>query len=87
MQALVKIFYTWYRQAIRNSKYRWLVVIATLLYWIIPADVAPDFIPLLGWLDDGVLATLLISEVSQALLDYRSRRREEVATEVEAEVA
>jgi uncharacterized membrane protein YkvA (DUF1232 family) len=79
MNALVKLFYTWYRQAIRNSKYRWLIVLATLLYWVVPTDFAPDFIPMLGWLDDGMVATLLVSEVSQALMDYRSRRKEEAS--------
>lgn len=74
-KALVKIFYTWYRQAIRHTKYRWLVILATFFYWIMPVDLAPDWIPLLGWLDDGVLATMLVREVSDLLISYRSRRK------------
>jgi uncharacterized membrane protein YkvA (DUF1232 family) len=78
-KALVKIFYTWYRQAIRHTKYRWIVILATLFYWVMPADFAPDWIPLLGWLDDGVLATMLVTEVSQLLMAYRTRQKTDEA--------
>jgi uncharacterized membrane protein YkvA (DUF1232 family) len=76
-KALVKIFYTWYRQAIRHTKYRWLVILATLFYWVMPVDLAPDWLPILGWLDDGVLATMLITEVSELLISSRNRRKTE----------
>jgi len=79
MKALVKVFYSWYRQALRNSKYRWLVILATLLYWVVPTDIAPDFIPMLGWLDDGMIATLFVSEVSQVLMEHLTRRKEETS--------
>lgn len=86
MKAFVKIFYTWYRQAIRHTKYRWLVILATLFYWVMPVDLAPDWIPLLGWLDDGVLATMLVTEVSELLMSYRSRQKsDEVKVEQELE--
>lgn len=79
---LVKIFYTWYRQAIRNTKYRWLIILATFFYWVMPVDLAPDWIPFIGWLDDGVLATMLVTEVSEMLISYRGRRKtDEVKTE------
>jgi uncharacterized membrane protein YkvA (DUF1232 family) len=60
-------FYDWYRQLIRNSKYRWLIIVGTLLYLLSPIDLLPDFIPLIGQVDDVVVLTLLISEVSQML--------------------
>lgn len=78
---LVKIFYTWYRKAIRNNKYRWLVILATFFYWVMPVDLAPDWIPLIGWLDDGVLATMLVTEVSELLMSYRRNKVDEVQTE------
>jgi uncharacterized membrane protein YkvA (DUF1232 family) len=79
MKALVKVFYGWYRQALRNSKYRGLVILATLLYWVVPTDIAPDFIPMLGWLDDSIIATLFVSEVSQVLMEHLTRRKEETS--------
>ena len=37
-----------------------LVVPATLLYLISPIDVVPEFIPVLGPLDDAILAALVV---------------------------
>ncbi|MEM1253083.1 MAG: YkvA family protein [Cyanobacteria bacterium P01_H01_bin.21] len=80
---------TWYRNAIRNSKYRWLVVFGSLLYLVSPFDVVPDVLPIVGWLDDGIIATLLITEVSQLLFERvntsSKKSREEVATDAATE--
>ena len=66
----------WYRQLIRNTKYRWVVLLGTLLYLISPLDIAPDGIPILGWIDDGLLATVAITEVTQLLLDRKRDLRQ-----------
>jgi uncharacterized membrane protein YkvA (DUF1232 family) len=72
--------YTWYRNTIRNPKYRWWIILGTALYLISPIDIAPDFIPIIGQVDDVVLLTLLVSEVSQLLIDgVKSRQSETVA--------
>jgi uncharacterized membrane protein YkvA (DUF1232 family) len=44
-----------------------LATIAALLYVISPVDVIPDVIPVLGWLDDGLIAMLLL-KLAQRLL-------------------
>jgi uncharacterized membrane protein YkvA (DUF1232 family) len=36
-----------------------LVAIAAVLYIVSPIDLVPDIVPILGWLDDGVVALLL----------------------------
>jgi uncharacterized membrane protein YkvA (DUF1232 family) len=66
---VVQAVYEWYRNTIRNPKYRWWIVAGTLLYVLSPIDIAPDFIPIVGQLDDVVLITLLVSEVSQLLIE------------------
>jgi len=72
--------YTWYRNTIRNPKYRWWMILGTALYLISPFDIAPDFLPVIGQVDDVVLLTLLVSEVSQLLIDgVKSRQGETVA--------
>lgn len=76
--------YNWYRNTIRNPKYRWWIVAGTLLYLISPIDIAPDFIPIIGQLDDVVLMTLLVSEVSQLLIDRVKATRDNKAAVADA---
>ena len=62
------------RKALRNPKYRWAAIVAALFYFISPIDVVPDAIPLLGLIDDGIIATFLIAEVSQIVMDQLQNR-------------
>ena len=47
----------------------WAVLAGALAYVICPIDVIPDFIPIVGWLDDafvlGVVMTMLKNEIAQ----------------------
>jgi uncharacterized membrane protein YkvA (DUF1232 family) len=74
MKSLVESFYSWYSNTIRNTKYRWVIILGTLVYLISPIDISPDFLPIVGWLDDGVISTLLVTELSRMLFEYRDRR-------------
>lgn len=67
MKQLVESFYAWYRNGLRNPKYRWLIIFGTLTYLLSPIDIAPDVFPIVGWIDDGILLTLLIAEITQLL--------------------
>lgn len=62
-------FTEWYRKLIRESKYRWLIIGGTLVYLLSPIDLLPDMIPIIGQIDDVVILTLLVTEVSQVLMD------------------
>jgi len=68
-QLIVERVYNWYRQTMRHSNYRWLLILGSLLYLLNPLDILPDTFPIIGWIDDSVVATLLVAEVSQLLLD------------------
>lgn len=37
-----------------------LIAVLAILYVISPVDLVSDFIPILGWLDDGLIAYLLL---------------------------
>ncbi len=71
MKHLVESFYNWYSSNVRHPKYRWIMVIGTLLYLLSPFDISPDFMPILGWIDDGVVITLLTTELSRLLIEKR----------------
>jgi uncharacterized membrane protein YkvA (DUF1232 family) len=72
--------YNWYRNTLRNPKYRWWVILGSLLYIVSPIDISPDFIPFIGQIDDVVILTLLVSEVSQLLIDTAKARKGEGET-------
>lgn len=49
-------------------------ITATLLYLISPIDIMPDFIPALGFVDDGLVIALCISLVRMDLKRYATDR-------------
>ncbi len=68
--------YNWYRSTIRNPKYRWWIILGSLTYLFSPIDIAPDFLPIIGWIDDGIVLTLLMSEVSQMMAERLKIRKQ-----------
>ncbi len=82
---LIESFYNWYKGAIRHPKWRWAVIIGTALYLVSPIDISPDIIPIVGWLDDGILATLLVTELSSLAMDYLKKDKDATTTVADAE--
>jgi uncharacterized membrane protein YkvA (DUF1232 family) len=78
-KSFVQAIYQWYRSTIRNPKYRWWIILGTLAYLFSPIDIAPDFIPVIGQIDDVVLMTLLVSELSQFMIERVRNRKDEDA--------
>lgn len=70
MSVSVKSVYDWYRNIIRNPKYRWWIILGSLVYILSPFDISPDFLPIAGQVDDLMILTLLLSEVSQIVLEF-----------------
>jgi uncharacterized membrane protein YkvA (DUF1232 family) len=79
----IQSIYNWYRGLLQNPKYRWWVVAGSIVYLVSPLDISPDIFPVVGWIDDGIVISLLIAEVSQivkAKLEEKSVRTDK-ATE------
>lgn len=75
MKFSVQSVYEWYRNTLRNPKYRWWVILGTFIYLVSPIDIAPDFLPIVGQLDDVFLLTLLVTEVSGLVIEgFKSRQ-------------
>ncbi|MBN3893756.1 MAG: YkvA family protein [Nostoc sp.] len=82
MKFSIQSLYTWYRNLLRNPKYRWWVILGTLVYLVSPIDIVPDFIPVAGQIDDVFLLTLLVTEVSGLVIEGWKARKGDVGTEV-----
>ncbi|MGF1521498.1 MAG: YkvA family protein [Leptolyngbyaceae cyanobacterium] len=76
----------WFTNLIRNSKYRWLIILGSLVYLVSPLDISPDVFPVIGWIDDGLLASIVITELTQFVLEQR-RKQEGVKPSVPSESA
>jgi uncharacterized membrane protein YkvA (DUF1232 family) len=70
-----------YSKIMGHPRYRWAVILASLAYLVSPVDFSPDVIPILGWVDDGVVATLLATEITQILLNRRQAMRDKKSLE------
>lgn len=73
----------WYRNAIRHPKYRWWLIVGSLVYLLNPFDLLPDVLPVVGWMDDGLMTTVLVAEVAQVMsssLKNQKRNRSEVVS-------
>lgn len=87
MKPFLKPLYAVYQAVLRHPKYRGLAIAASLLYLLSPVDLLTDFVPVIGWLDDGLVATLLITELSQLLLKKRQAQPEESSEKPQVLVA
>ncbi len=77
MNFSLESLYSWYRQMLNHPRYRWWIVLGSLAYLLSPIDLLPDVFPIIGLIDDGLIATLLVSEISQMVL---SRLKGKTAT-------
>lgn len=82
MKFPVQSLYGLYRNAVRNPRYRWWIILGTLVYLLSPIDISPDIIPIAGEIDDFILVTMLLTEVSQLAVEkFKSRQPNTIATE------
>lgn len=75
----------WFRSLLRNSKYRWLVILGSVIYLVSPLDISPDVFPIIGWIDDGLLATIVVAELSQMATDRRRKRVQQANQNTDAQ--
>lgn len=87
MKVLSKIVHSFVRNNIRNPKFRWFFIVASIAYLISPLDISPDVFPVVGLIDDGVLITLIASEVSQLLIERRKASRTPEVTTIDTTVS
>ncbi len=81
----IPFFTRLYNGLLKHPRYRWVVMGASLLYLVSPLDFSPDLIPVVGWVDDGVVATLLATGITQVLLDRRQAMKSQQALAAEAD--
>ncbi|MFL6300724.1 MAG: YkvA family protein [Terriglobales bacterium] len=83
LRAVWSDFWTLWRlvRAWRGGEYRnvpWksiILALAGLIYFLDPIDIIPDFIPVIGYLDDGVVLTFIAKAIHSDLERFRDWER------------
>ena len=77
----VKDLYTLFRDSVRGNYPLHPVTLgvigAGLLYFVVPLDLIPDYLPLVGLLDDAVVLTTIINSLQDELAQYRSWKNQQ----------
>jgi len=71
----VQVLYALFKDAV-NGKYKLhpssvAMIGGGLLYFILPADLIPDFIPVIGYLDDLAVLTTIMNSLHKEIREYR----------------
>jgi uncharacterized membrane protein YkvA (DUF1232 family) len=52
-------------------------IVAALLYVLSPIDIVPDFIPIVGYVDDALVVAACLAMVEQDLHDYKEWKKKQ----------
>ncbi len=68
LPTLIRMAAAWARGDYRHLPWRVIVgVVAALLYFVAPIDAIPDFIPVIGYLDDAAVVAYVLKQFSKEL--------------------
>lgn len=72
----VRVLYALFKDAVKGNYKLHPASLALigggLLYFILPADLIPDFIPVIGYLDDLAVLTTIMNSLKKELKDYHT---------------
>lgn len=68
IKIMVRMVQSWRNKSYRNiSTASIFIAIVILLYFVNPIDVLPDFIPIIGGLDDAILLAYLLKVIDKEI--------------------
>jgi len=71
---LYNMFREMFKGTYRASFLTLLALVLGGLYIISPIDLIPDFIPIIGWVDDGIVFYFLLKRLTYELTRYHNSR-------------
>jgi uncharacterized membrane protein YkvA (DUF1232 family) len=60
-----------------------LILLAALAYFVMPFDLIPDFLPIIGFTDDAAVMGAALAAVASSITDEHRRKAREVVTAVD----
>lgn len=75
INVVLDLIHCWYLKKYRKIPARTIfALVAALLYVVSPIDVIPDFIPVVGYIDDAKVLMICLDSVRADLNDFRTWR-------------
>ena len=75
--ALGRMLLAWYKQEYTNiSPTTLFTLLAALVYFVNPLDIIPDFIPLIGKVDDILIISLVIKRLNKEIERFMAWEKE-----------
>ena len=72
LSALLRLMRAWKNKTYRKlPKKTIIVVLAALIYFVDPFDIIPDFIPVIGYLDDAAVLGLVMASIRDDLEKFQ----------------
>ena len=56
------------------SKRNKVLIMGTLAYIVLPIDIIPDFIPVIGWLDDIFILAYTLKSLQEEIQEYKTMK-------------
>jgi uncharacterized membrane protein YkvA (DUF1232 family) len=47
------------------------IIVGAILYVVSPIDAIPDFLPIIGWIDDIAIVGLAMNKLSNLIAEYK----------------
>jgi uncharacterized membrane protein YkvA (DUF1232 family) len=71
LMAMIRLIRAYYRGDYRQISWQnLLIVVAAIIYFVMPLDVIPDWIPIAGYIDDAVVIGFALRSVRSDLNDF-----------------
>ena len=69
---MISMLRSYFKKEYKNIPLGTLIaLVSALLYWLTPADVIPDVIPIAGYVDDATVITACIKLISDDIKEYK----------------
>lgn len=72
LQLLFEVLQAWYKGTYKEMpKGSIIMIIASIIYFVSPIDLIPDFIPVIGYIDDAAVIAFAIKQVTADLDKFK----------------
>ena len=81
---MISLVRDWMSGSYRKIPKRAIVaILGAIIYFVMPVDAIPDFLPGIGYIDDALVIALVIKSIHMDLMEYKQWKNSEAAASAE----